>query len=124
MTNIAAFNAMTNDQSPVMVFEGQALRVADNNSSIILPANAFILGIQFQNLTANAVTGGVRFGTSAGGTQIVTALTVGSNGLGHVTDANLTRRFFSSTSPTTVFIEAVTAWNSAIVNFRVLYVIL
>lgn len=87
----------------------------------VLPANAYIHNIIVFNSTANAVTGGIAFGTAASGTQIVTALACAANCLVPVADSALTLRVFSTTATTTVNAAAVTAWNSANVTITVLY---
>ncbi len=89
--------------------------------SIVLPANAVIRDVIVQNTTANAVTGGIKFGTTAGDVDIVAALTTGANGLVFVTDALLLKRYFSASATQSIFFDAVVAWNSANVNITVIY---
>lgn len=94
---------------------------AQNFSSIILPASAYIREIIVQNTTANAVTGGIKVGTTAGGTDVVTALTCGASCLTFVADSALSKRVFSATATQALSIDAVTGWNSASVNVTVIY---
>jgi parallel beta-helix repeat protein len=89
------------------------------NGTFTVPAGMSIESIIYENTTANAVTGGVRFGTTNGGAQVVTAQAIGANGVGEITDANILLRFFSSTAQQILYIQAVTAWNSASVKFYI-----
>lgn len=94
-------------------------QTAANN--FFLPANCVLREIIAFNTTANAVTGGLKFGTSSGGTDIVTALTVGASSTAFTTDANLSKRYFSPTSTQQIYFDAVVAWNSANVNITIIY---
>ena len=87
------------------------------NTSIVVPAGFAISQVIVENTTANAVTGGIRVGTTGGGADVVVALAVGANALTAVADAAVLKRFFSRTATQTLFVEAVVAWNSANVNF-------
>lgn len=96
------------------------LTIAD--SSMTLPANAYIQRIIVKNNTANAVTGGLKFGTTNGGVDIMAALAVGASVL--VTDigTGLLKSLFSLTATQQIFIDAVAAWNSANVDVTIIYV--
>lgn len=87
----------------------------------ILPPNAYIQHIIVNNTTANAITGGVAFGTTSGGTDVVTALTCGANCLAFTLDSALSKRVFSTTASQPIFATAVTAWNSANATITVVY---
>jgi hypothetical protein len=89
--------------------------------SLVLPAKGIIRHILVKNTTANAITGGLKFGTTAGATDIVAALTVGANFIGHVFDAVLLKRFFSTSATQTIFFDTVTLWNSASVDIYIIY---
>ena len=89
------------------------------NTTISVPAGYVIDSIAFANTNANAVTGGVKIGTTSGGTDVVAAQAVGANALGVVTPANVLLRLFSRTVATTLYIQPVTAWAGAVVDFRV-----
>jgi hypothetical protein len=78
-----------------------------------VPAGYAIEAITIRNTTGNAVTGGVKIGTTAGGTDVVAAQAVGANALVTVTDASILKRYFSATLETTLYVEDVTSWNSA-----------
>ncbi len=99
----------------------QALTVTSANSSIIMPANSVIDYIIVKNNTANAITGGLKFGTTAGATDIVAALAVGASALVFVLDAVLLLRIFSTSATQQIFIDAVAAWNSASVDITIVY---
>ncbi len=91
------------------------------NTGLVLPPNATILQIIIYNTTANAITGGLKFGTTAGGTDIVTAQAVGANAFLSIADASILLRVFSTTASQVLYFDAVAAWNSANVTVRVLY---
>lgn len=93
------------------------LKRLDENFSYPLPAGAAVRRVQFLNRTANAVTGGLRVGTAAGGTQIVAATAVGDSALVEATIASPG----ISTSASTLYISAVTAWNGAEVDVAIEY---
>jgi hypothetical protein len=84
-----------------------------------LPASAYIREIIVENLTTNAVTGGVGVGKTSAATDIVTALTCAASCLTFVTDANLKLRVFTTSQP--IFVSGVTSFNSAILNVTVVY---
>jgi hypothetical protein len=86
-----------------------------------IPPNAYIQQIIVANLTANAVTGGISFGTTANGTDIDTALPVAASAVAFATDALTVKRVFSTTVSTPIHAAAVTAWNSANVNITIVY---
>jgi len=94
---------------------------AQDFASLVLPAGAYVHNVVVQNTTANAVTGGIKVGTTAGGTDVVAALTCGANCYTFVADASLLKRVFSATASQTLSIDAVTAWNSASVDVTVFY---
>jgi hypothetical protein len=87
----------------------------------VLPPGSYIQHVIVQNTTANAVTGGIAFGTTSGGSDIVTALTVGANALVFVADSALKLRVFSTTLSQPIYANAVTSWNSANANITVVY---
>lgn len=87
--------------------------------SFVVPKGYRIQCIAIQNTTANAVTGGLKFGTTAGATDVVAAQAVGANALVLVPAASLLASIFSTTANQTVYYDAVTAWNGASVKIRV-----
>lgn len=86
-----------------------------------IPAKGVIKDIIIYNNNGNAITGGLKIGTTNGGTEVVVALAVGANALVPVLDAALVKRIFSLTAPTTLYYDAVVAWNNATLDLRVIY---
>ena len=76
---------------------------ASGAGSFYLPPNAVMREIIIFNTTANAVTGGLKFGTSSGGTDVVAAQAVGASAFTFVSDATLLKRSFSTTAPQQIF---------------------
>jgi len=79
----------------------------------IVPKGYQLESIYFKNTTANAVTGGIKIGTTSGGSDVVTAEPVAGNSEGLMT---LNKKFFSSTADQTLYVNAVTSWNGASIN--------
>lgn len=94
---------------------------ATSANNFVLPANCVLREILIFNTTANAITGGLKFGTTSGGVDIVTALAVAASVTAFLTDVLLLKRYFSPTSPQQIFFDAVTLWNSANVNITIIY---
>lgn len=86
--------------------------------TMTLPAGAIIDSILFANTTANAVTGGMKVGISLGGTGVVTSIAVGANGYA---TASPNLRSGSLAAPVTLYMDAVTGWNSANLNVTLFY---
>jgi hypothetical protein len=86
-----------------------------------LPASAYIREIIVDNSTANAVTGGIDIGTTAGAADVVSALTCGANCLTFVGDVALLKRVFSKTAQQALFILGHTAGNSANLNVTIVF---
>jgi hypothetical protein len=91
---------------------------AQNDFTLSLPAGCKIDSIIIRNKTANAVTGGIKVGTTNGGTEVVTAEAVGANAF---VSATLNASVFSATAATTLYFQDVTAWNSAVLDVVVNY---
>jgi len=87
-----------------------------SNSTVVIPAGYYIEHVCMIGTNANAVTGGIKVGTTNGGVDVVLALAIAGNSLNFVTDALLLKRIFSLTVDTTLYLQAVTGWNSASVN--------
>ncbi len=85
--------------------------------TFVLPKNTYIDDIIINNTTANAVTGGIKIGTTLGGTDVVTALAVGANATVYANPTGIAKRVF--TVDTTLYIDAVAAFNSASLNISV-----
>lgn len=90
-----------------------------SNGTFSIPAMYSIESIVIQNTTANAVTGGIKIGTTNGGTEVIVAQAVAGNDLLVVKDATILKNVFSSTVATTLYIQAVTSWNSASLDFYI-----
>lgn len=89
--------------------------------SFILPANCVLREVLCFNTTANAVTGGIKFGTTAGATDIAAALPIAASATAFLTDALMLKRYFSPSATQQIFFDAVVAWNSANVNITIIY---
>jgi hypothetical protein len=87
--------------------------------TFVVPAGYILEHIAYANNTANAVTGGLKFGKTLAAADVVAAQAVGANAIGTVTGANVLLRFFSKTVDQTIYIDTVTAWNSATVDIFV-----
>lgn len=87
------------------------------NGTIVLPAGILLRRIYFKNKTANAVTGGIRVGTAAAGTQVVTAQAIAANAIVSVLP---TIENYQAAAQT-LYAEAVTSWNSAEVQIIFTY---
>jgi len=90
-----------------------AMTTGEYTLTSIVPKGYKIKSIYFKNTAANAVTGGIKIGTASGGTQVVVAEAIGASAESVCT---LATDFFSSTASQTLYVGAVTAWNSASVN--------
>ena len=89
--------------------------------TVTLPAGAYIDRIIVQSVSAGAVTGGMKIGTTSGASDVVGAAICGANCLIWVPDASIATRIFASTSPQTLFIDAVTAFAGVSVTVTVMY---
>lgn len=87
------------------------------NGTIALPALADVRRIYFEETAGGSVTGGLRVGTSAAGTQLVTAQAIAAGALvSLVPTVNALLK-----TAQVLYIEAVTAWAAASVNVVVEY---
>lgn len=87
------------------------------NGTVVLPKGSSIRRVYLHNRTASAVTGGVRIGNAAGGSQALAAQALAANGLVDT----LPVATLLSKADQTLYIEAVTAWNGAIVDYVIEY---
>lgn len=97
-----------------------ALAAVLANTTVSIPPGYMIVGLSVRNTTANAVTGGVRIGTTDGGVDVVVALAVAGSAILGVPDATILKKYFSASAATTLFIQTVTLWNSASLNLSFL----
>jgi hypothetical protein len=84
--------------------------------TIPVPQGASIRDIHIRNNTANAVTGGIKVGTVAGGTDVLAAGAVAANAL--VSFVPLIGAANPAASRT-IYVDAVTAWNSANIDIAI-----
>lgn len=88
------------------------------NGTVVIPQGAIVRGIVIRNNSANAVTGGIKVGTTDGGTDVLAAGAVGANAvvvyLPLIGAAN-------TAAARTLYVQAVTAWNSADLDVCVEY---
>lgn len=94
---------------------------AQDFTSLALPAGAYIQGVIVRETAGHNMVGGMKIGTTAGGTDIATGVTVASSGLVSLTDVSLLKRVFSATATQKVSIDANSSWNGASVDVTVLY---
>jgi hypothetical protein len=102
-------------------FSTSRLAAVTANTTATVSKNGVIKSITIVNTTANAVTGGIKIGTTNGGTEVVAAQAVGANEILTISDASILKRIFSTSADTTLYIQAVTAWNSASLNIYFTY---
>lgn len=93
-----------------------SLLTVTGNTTASIPAGYYIQDIIIENTTANIITGGLKVGTTSGGIDVIVALAVGANALVVIPDVTILQRIFSMSSNTTLYIQAVTLWNSASLN--------
>lgn len=86
-----------------------------------IPPGMYIQEITYSNAIASAVTGGISIGTTANGTDVVAAQTVGSSALTFTPSASILKQVFSTTAATPLHAAAVTSWNGANVTITVKY---
>lgn len=91
--------------------------VSSANSSFTLPLRATLLQVVASNNTANAVTGGVKFGSTNGGVDIVAALVVAASIISPPATLLLTR--FAAAQQ--IFFDAVGIWNAANIDVTFVY---
>jgi hypothetical protein len=95
------------------------VRTITANTTVSVPAGWAIDQIHYANTTANVVTGGMKIGTTSGATDVVAAQAIGANALDAIADANILKKVFSRTVAQTLFIQAVTSWNSASIELSI-----
>lgn len=87
------------------------------NETFVIPAGWGISRLIIANVTANAVTGGIRIGTTDGGADVAVAIAVGANAIIFVDDAAILKHYFSDSAGQTLYAQAVVSWNSAALRF-------
>jgi hypothetical protein len=90
--------------------------------SMILPAGTFIQDIISQETSGAAITGGIKIGSTSGGSDVLAGMTVSASTLNMATDVSMSKRVFSATAPQTLFIGTVqNSFNSAALNLTIIY---
>ena len=99
----------------VMRPRGEQLRLMaiGADSSFALAGGYGLSEVFYENLTANAVT--INIGTTDAGTDVASGVAIGANACGHIAGATLAKRYFSRTTPQTLYVTSG-GWNSASVN--------
>ncbi len=106
------------DNANKNIVQGKRLVRLTANGTIVIPAGCLLRRIYFRNRSAvNAVTGGIRVGTAATGTQVVTAQAVAASAIVSIIP---TIENYQAAAQT-LYVEAVTAWNGADVDVVVIY---
>lgn len=101
--------------STTLVMQSTKASGVTGATTLTLPAGQAIDRIYVKNNTTNAITGGLKVGTTAGGVDILAALSVGS--LAQVDASPLIGAL--SSAPRTIYIDAVLAWNGASIDITV-----
>lgn len=86
------------------------------NGTIVIPQGAVVRSIVIHNKTANAVTGGVKVGTTDGGVDVLAAGAVAASSL---VVYNPLIGAANTAAARTLYVQAVTAWNSAVLDVSV-----
>lgn len=89
------------------------LRAVTADATVSVPAGWAIEAIHYAETAGNAVTGGVKIGTTGGAADVVAAQAVGASSLGSVVAGDILKRIFSRSAAQTLHVQAVTAWNGA-----------
>ena len=107
---------------------GISLAVVDSingvnaNATVSIPAGWAIENIFFASKNANDVTGGIKIGTTSGGTEVVSSIEVPGNSLRSLmqsVDSFPAQVLFSRTAAQTLYVQAVTDWNGASIDIRI-----
>lgn len=87
-------------------------QTVSSDATFIIPGGFAIAAICIENTTANTVTGGIIIGTTNGGTEVLAITPISANYI-NVLEPTLDKRYFSSRVDTTLYFQAVTAWNGS-----------
>lgn len=90
--------------------------ITDGTSGLNVAAGDFINKIAIRNTTANAITGGIKIGTTTGAADVVLAIAVAGNALITIQDAALLKTMFSTVTSQALFVQTATLWNSASID--------
>lgn len=86
------------------------------NTTVVIPPCYSIFQIVIDNNVAASITGGLNIGTSASGSDVVSAHAVPASYLGSVPSASILKTIFSTGVDTTLYIEAATDWNGSSIH--------
>jgi hypothetical protein len=89
------------------------LRAVTADTAVSIPPGWAIDQIFYCEAAGNAVTGGIRIGTTSGAADVVAVQAVSANALGEIAAASILKKVFSRAAAQTLHIQAVTAWNAA-----------
>ena len=87
-----------------------------------LPRGHKIVSISVMETAGHSITGGLKIGTAAGGTDVVAAFPVAFGSINTIPDAQILDRLFSRTADQALYLDAVTGWNSASAIIRIEHV--
>lgn len=116
-TGPALFSAAT------AAIAGGSSGTSSQTTNFTLPAYGYVVAIVLCETAGNAVTGGLNVGDAGSATRFSSATALGANACVTIADSALTRFVAPSGVPatSTILLAAVTSWNSASVNFTILY---
>lgn len=98
------------------------LSATSSPMTITLPPGTFIAYLIAHETAGGSATGGLKVGTTSGGTDVVTAWTVGASAYTTASDVSLLKRAFSTTASQQLFINAVTSFaSSGSIDITVVY---
>lgn len=118
-TDVADFRAMGYLlESPYQTVVAKGLTAA---STVVLPPSTFIQQIIVEEDSGGTMTGGIRIGTQANGTEVMLATAVAANSLATVEDTSMGTRAFSRTLPQTLHISSSGSFGYGQVNVTVVY---
>ncbi len=81
-------------------------------TSITIPGGTYIDRIIVQETSGGAITGGLKIGTTSGGTEVMSGFVCAASCLTWAPDASISTRIFAATTPVTLFMGAGTNFNS------------
>ena len=90
-------------------------------AAVIIPPRGKLAALFINESTNHAITGGLNIGTTLNGSDIAAAVAVAGNALVPLWPASLLKTWFSLTSNTTIYISAVTSFNSANLVVQAVY---
>ena len=94
-------------------FDRVSVVAKSSNFTVSIPAGFRLNSVVVKNNTANAITGGLKIGTSSGATDVLAATAVAGSAL---VDVGTLKNTFSLSATQTLYVQAVSAWNSANVD--------